>query len=260
MSDRSNIEWTNATWNPVTGCTKISPACTNCYAERFAERFRGVPGHPYEQGFDLKIWPDRLDLPLTWRQRKMIFVNSMSDLFHHEIPDAFIAKVFDVMIQARHHIFQVLTKRTERMLDWVNSNFFSDPNSNGKAIWPPHIWLGVSVESQNHTWRIKHLQRTPAAVRFLSIEPLLGPLSLDADLLDGIQWVIVGGESGPRARVMTPAWVYDIRGKCEKYHVPFFFKQWGAYDEAGRRVGKKRAGRNFEGRTWDEIPTFPSIV
>jgi protein gp37 len=260
VSDRSKIEWTDATWNPVTGCTKVSPACTNCYAERFAERFRGVPGHPYEQGFDLKIWPDRLGLPLTWKQRKMIFVNSMSDLFHPEIPDAFIARVFNVMTQAKHHIFQVLTKRTERMLTWTNSNFLSDPNTNGKAAWPPHIWLGVSVESQNYAWRIKHLQDTPAKVKYLSLEPLLGSIFLNADILDGIRWVIVGGESGPRARPMKPAWVYDIREQCERNFVPFFFKQWGAYDDTGRKVGKKKAGRNLEGRTWDAIPAVPLIA
>jgi protein gp37 len=149
MSDRSKIEWTDATWNPVTGCTKISPACTYCYAERFAERFRGVPNHPYEQGFDLKIWPDRLELPLTWKRRKMIFVNSMSDLFHHEVPDAYIGKVFEAMIQSKHHIFQVLTKRSNRMLAWVQSKFSGNPNGNGKAAWPPNIWLGVSVENQD---------------------------------------------------------------------------------------------------------------
>jgi len=258
MSDRSKIEWTDATWNPVTGCTKVSPACINCYAERFAERFRGVPGHPYEQGFDLKLWPDRLNLPLRWKQQKMIFVNSMSDLFHDDVPDDFVKKVFDVMIQARHHIFQILTKRSGRMLAWVQSNFSADSNGNGKSAWPPHIWLGVSVENQNYTWRIKDLQSTPAPVKYLSLEPLLGPISLNANLLDRIQWVIVGGESGPRARHMKPAWVYDIREQCERYYVPFFFKQWGVYDEGGRRVGKKRAGRNLDGRTWDAIPLFHS--
>ena len=254
MSNRSKIEWTDATWNPVTGCTKVSPACTNCYAERFAERFRGVPGHPFEQGFSLKLWPDRLKLPLMWKQPKMIFVNSMSDLFHPDIPDNFIKRVFDVMIQSRQHIFQVLTKRSERMSDWVQSNFSAESNANGKPSWPPHIWLGVSVENQEYTRRIKHLQSTPALVKYLSIEPLLGSLTLDDNLLDGIQWVIVGGESGPRARPMKPGWVYPIHQQCEQYHVPFFFKQWGAYDQSGRRVGKKRAGRNLDGRTWDAIP------
>jgi len=260
MSDRSKIEWTNATWNPVTGCTKISAACINCYAERFAERFRGVPGHPYEQGFDLKLWPERLTLPLRWKQPRTIFVNSMSDLFHEEVPDDFIGQVFEVMIAANHHIFQILTKRSERMLAWVQANFSADSDGNGMPTWPPHIWLGVSVENQNYTRRIKHLQSTPALVRYLSIEPLLGSLSLNANLLDGIQWVIVGGESGPRARFIRPEWVYNIRNKCETYNVPFFFKQWGAYDQSGRRVGKKRAGRILDGKTWDAIPTFPLVA
>jgi protein gp37 len=259
MSDRSKIEWTDATWNPVTGCSRVSQACMNCYAERFAERFRGVPGHPYEQGFDLKLWPDRLNLPLRWKQRKMVFVNSMSDLFHHDVPDDFVKKVFDVMIQARHHIFQILTKRSERMLAWVKANFSGDSNGNGKSAWPPHIWLGVSVENHDYTWRINHLQSTPAQVKYLSIEPLLGPISLNVNFLESIQWVIVGGESGPHARPMKPAWVYDIREQCVMNSIPFFFKQWGAYDETGRKVGKKRAGRNLGGRTWDAIPTFPSF-
>jgi len=238
----------------VTGCTKVSPACTNCYAERFAERFRGVSGHPYEQGFALKLWPERLTLPLRWKQPRTIFVNSMSDLFHEEVPDEFIGQVFEVMINANHHIFQILTKRSERMLAWIHSNFSSGSNGDGKPTWPSNIWLGVSVENQNYTSRIKHLQSTPALVRYLSVEPLLGSLSLNANLLDGIQWVIVGGESGPRARPMKPEWVYAIRQRCERYHVPFFFKQWGAYDQYGKRVGKKRAGRIFDGRTYDAIP------
>ncbi|MDI6752825.1 MAG: phage Gp37/Gp68 family protein [Thermodesulfobacteriota bacterium] len=254
MSDRSKIEWTDATWNPVTGCTKVSPACTNCYAERFAERFRGVPGHPYEQGFDLKLWPERLTLPLRWKQPRTVFVNSMSDLFHEDVPEDFIGKVFEVMIDANHHIFQILTKRSERMLAWLQSNFTLASNGNGKPAWPPHIWLGVSVENQNYTWRIRHLQKTPALVRYLSIEPLLGPISLNAGLLDGINWVILGGESGPHARPMNPEWVYDVRDQCERYSVPFFFKQWGAYDQYGKRVGKKRAGRIFDGRTYDAVP------
>lgn len=260
MSDRSKIEWTDATWNPVTGCTKVSTACANCYAERFAERFRGVSGHPYEQGFSLKLWPDRLKLPLTWKQPKMIFVNSMSDLFHPEVPGEFIKKVFDVMMQSRNHIFQVLTKRSERMLAWVQSNFSCDSNGSGMSTWPSYIWLGVSIENQNYTWRIQHLQSTPAQVKYLSLEPLLGSISLNANLQDGIKWVIAGGESGPRARPMKPEWVYHIREQCKRNHVPFFFKQWGAYDQAGRRVGEKRAGRKLEGRTWDAIPTFFSVV
>jgi len=258
VSDRSKIEWTDATWNPVTGCTKISPACANCYAERFAERFRGVPDHPYEQGFDLKLWPERLTLPLRWRQPRTVFVNSMSDLFHEDVPDDFIGKVFDVMVNANHHIFQVLTKRSERMLAWVQSNFPAKSNGNGKTAWPSHIWLGVSVENQDYSWRIKHLQHTPANVRYLSIEPLLGSISLNANILDGIRWVIVGGESGHRARPMKAEWVYHIREQCERSSVPFFFKQWGAYDGEERRVGKKKAGRKLDGRTWDAMPVFLS--
>lgn len=255
MSDKSKIEWTDATWNPVTGCTKVSPGCAHCYAETFAKRFRGVPDHPYQQGFDLKLWPDRLGLPLAWKERKMIFVNSMSDLFHEDVPDDFIAKVFDVMCRAKHHIFQVLTKRSERMLTWTIAHFrFDSSREDGKAVWPPHVWLGVSLENQNYTWRIKHLQKSPAHIKFISIEPLLSHTSLDPSLLEAIQWIIVGGESGPRSRPMKPEWVYEIRNQCEKYGVPFFFKQWGTYDPTGKRVGKKVAGRILEGKTWDETP------
>jgi protein gp37 len=255
MSDKSKIEWTDATWNPVTGCTKVSPGCAHCYAETFAKRFRGVPDHPYEQGFDLKLWHDRLNLPLAWEKPKMIFVNSMSDLFHEDIPDDFIAKVFAVMSQAKHHIFQVLTKRSERMLGWALKHFYSDTSrKDGRRIWPQNVWLGVSVENQSYTWRIEHIQRTPATIKFLSIEPLLSSISLDAALFEAIQWVIVGGESGPRARPMKPEWVYEIRNQCKKYCVPFFFKQWGTFDSSGERVGKKAAGRILDGRTWDEVP------
>jgi protein gp37 len=255
MSDKSKIEWTDATWNPVTGCTKVSPGCAHCYAEAFAKRFRGVPAHPYEQGFELKLWPARLDLPIAWKERKMIFVNSMSDLFHEDVPEDFIAKVFDVMSQAKHHIFQVLTKRSDRMLDWTRAHFCSgNQNKKSKGVWPKNVWLGVSLENQNYTWRIKHLQESPASIRFISIEPLLSPISLDEALLDDIQWVIVGGESGPRARPMKPEWVYEIRNQCEKYHVPFFFKQWGTFGPTGKRLGKKVAGRVLDGRTWNEVP------
>jgi len=257
VSDKSAIEWTDATWNPITGCTKISPGCAYCYAETFAERFRGVPGHPFEQGFDIKFWPERLKLPLKWKEPRRIFVNSMSDLFHESVPDDFIKQIFGVMGQAKHHIFQVLTKRCERMLDWTRSYFLSSGAvKNGKRAWPAHVWLGVSVENQLYTSRIKYLQQTPALIRFLSVEPLLGPVNFDGSTLKGIHWVIVGGESGPRARPVKPEWVFKIRGQCEKHNVPFFFKQWGAYDPSGKRVGKKVAGRILEGRTWDEIPVI----
>lgn len=247
MSSVSTIEWTDATWNPVTGCTKVSPGCKNCYAETFAERWRGIPGHPYEQGFDLKLWPERLTLPLIWKEPRMIFVNSMSDLFHKDVPDDFIRRVFDTMLKAKHHTFQVLTKRSERMMQWTRENF-----KNG--IVPPHIWLGVSVENQDYTWRIMYLQQAPAQIRFLSVEPLLGPMNLKASSFKGIQWVIVGGESGPRARPMNPVWARDIRDQCKKYNVHFFFKQWGAFNAKGERVGKKTAGRTLDGKTWDEMP------
>lgn len=192
MSNKSKIEWTDATWNPVTGCTKVSTGCAHCYAETFAKRFRGVPDHPYEQGFDLKLWPERLDLPFSWKERKMIFVNSMSDLFHEDVPDDFVKRVFDVMSQAKHHIFQVLTKRSDRMLTWTLKHFSSGSKKDTKAAWPGNVWLGVSLENHNYTWRIKHLQKSPARIRFISIEPLLNPISLDESLLDAIQWVIVG--------------------------------------------------------------------
>lgn len=260
MSDKSAIEWTDATWNPVTGCTKVSPGCAHCYAETFAERFRGVPGHPFEQGFDIKLWPERLKLPLQWKEPRRIFVNSMSDLFHEAIPDEFVEQVFDVMRRASQHIFQVLTKRPERMLEWTRSNFPAvSVARNGNGSWPLHVWLGVSVENQVYTSRIRYLQQTPALIRFLSVEPLLGPVTLRRSLLEGIHWVIVGGESGPRARPVRPEWVFKIREQCEKYNVPFFFKQWGAYDPSGKRVGKKAAGRRLEGRTWDEMPVWSAM-
>jgi len=255
MSDRSAIEWTDATWNPITGCNKVSPGCKNCYAETFAERFRGVPGHPFEQGFDLRLWPERLRLPLAWKEPRMIFVNSMSDLFHKDIPDGFIDQVFQTMEQARHHIFQILTKRSSRFSIWTRERFFrSTERTRGKRLWPSHVWAGVSVETQDYLWRVKDLLQVPADVRFLSVEPLLGPVEFSASLLKGVHWVIVGGESGPGARQMQPEWVYSIREQCHTYGVKFFFKQWGAYSPDGRRVGKKEAGRMLDGRTWDDMP------
>src|SRR6185312_1974744 len=214
MSERSAIEWTNATWNPVRGCTKISPGCKHCYAETFAERFRGVPGHPFEHGFDLRLVPRALALPLTWRRGRLIFVNSMSDLFHEDVPDDFVQRVFEVMRLAPQHQFQVLTKRADRMAALA-----------GRLGVPVNAWMGVSVESARYLSRIKQLQMVPAAVRFLSLEPLLGPLKRLP--LRGIHWVIVGGESGPKARAMDAAWVRDIRSQCKAEGVPFFFKQWG---------------------------------
>jgi protein gp37 len=240
MSDRSLIEWTEATWNPVTGCTKVSPGCAHCYAETFAERFRGVAGHPYERGFDLQLRPERLEQPLAWKQPRLIFVNSMSDLFHEDVPDDYVRQVFTVMEQASWHTFQVLTKRHERLADF------------GRRLkWPPNVWMGVSVENQRWTCRIDALRSVDPHCRFLSCEPLLGPLELD---LRGIGWVIVGGESGHRARRMKPEWAREIRRQCEEQRVPFFFKQWGAYSEAGVRVGKGKAGRLFDGKVWDDLP------
>ena len=222
MGYESAIEWTDATWNPVTGCTKITRGCDNCYAERFAERFRGTPGHPYELGFDLTLRRDRLTQPLSWRRPRMIFVNSMSDLFHKDIPAEFIDSVFDTMEQAKQHVFQVLTKRSSLMRDYLRHRYGTD-------LAPRHIWCGVSVEDDKATARIRHLQDAPITTRFLSIEPLLGPVG-DIDI-QGISWIIVGGESGPGARPMKPEWALDIRNLCERANVPFFFKQW----EDGRR-------------------------
>lgn len=234
MSVSSAIEWTNATWNPIRGCTKISPGCKHCYAETFSERFRGVPGHPFEQGFDLRLVPSALELPLTWKQGKLIFVNSMSDLFHEEVPFDYVEKVFDVMKRATQHQFQVLTKRGDRMAEFTKT----------RPV-PANAWMGVSVENANYVERIKHLAQVPAKVRFLSIEPLLGPIPKLP--LKGIHWVIVGGESGARCRPMDPAWVRQIRDQCIKRGTPFFFKQWGT-------TRKAQAGRVLDGTTWDEMP------
>lgn len=235
MSVHSEIEWTEATWNPTTGCHKISPGCANCYAERFAERWRGVPGHPYEQGFDVQIWRERLKMPLSWKKPRRIFVNSMSDLFLDEIEEEFIQEVFSVMGKANWHQFQLLTKRPQRMLEIAKK----------LEEWPSNVWAGVSVESQAWTWRIELLKQIPAKIRFLSCEPLLGPLEL---ALDNLHWVIVGGESGVRSRPMKIEWVRDIRNQCLEFNVPFFFKQWGG-------VHKKKYGRELDGRTWDDFPT-----
>ncbi len=235
MSAASTIEWTNSTWNPVTGCTKVSQGCKHCYAERFAERFRGVPGHPYEQGFDLRLWPDRLTLPLEWHEPRRIFVNSMSDLYHEQVPQAFIEMVFGTMVRARWHTFQILTKRATRLAKLGPS-----------LPWQPNIWQGVSVENMEVAWRADELRRVPSDIRFLSLEPLLGPLD-ELDLTE-IHWVIVGGESGPGARPMKRQWVRTLRDRCQREAVPFFFKQWGG-------PIKSRAGRTLDGKTWDEMPS-----
>jgi protein gp37 len=239
MAIDSSIEWTDGTWNPVRGCTKISPGCKNCYAERFAERFRGVKNHPYEQGFDLRLVPEKLAEPLRWRKPRMVFVNSMSDLFHEQVPDDYIKAVAQVMVTARWHTFQVLTKRSGRLCRLLQTMLrFAASQS--------HIWWGVSVENKKHGLpRIHNLRSAPAVVRFLSIEPLLEDLGRLN--LKGISWVIVGGESGPRARPIRKEWVVAIRDECRRAKIPFFFKQWG-----GAR--KKAAGRRLEGKTYEEFP------
>lgn len=239
MADHSKIEWTDATWNPVRGCTKISPGCKHCYAETFAERFRGVAGHPYEQGFDPRLVPEKLIEPFKWTTPRMVFVNSMSDLFHTYVPDEYIERVAKVMVTANWHTYQVLTKRAERLQELLSTRLRF-------AAQAKHIWWGVSVENKKHGLpRIDHLRRAPAQIRFLSIEPLLE----DVGLLDlsGIHWVIVGGESGPGARPMKRDWVVNILRQCREQEVRFFFKQWGG-------VHKGKTGRLLDGRTYDEFP------
>jgi protein gp37 len=239
MSLNSHIEWTDATWNPVRGCVKISPGCKHCYAETFAERFRGVKGHPYEQGFDLRLVPEKLPEPFTWRSPKLVFVNSMSDLFQTGVPDDYADAVARVMVTANWHTYQVLTKRSERLQHLLKGRL-------GFAAARENIWWGVSVEDRKHGLpRIDHLRQAPAKVRFLSIEPLLEDLG-EIDL-SGIAWVIVGGESGPGARPMKREWVVSIRKQCRAQGVPFFFKQWGG-------VRKVKNGRLLDGRTYDEYP------
>jgi protein gp37 len=349
MSDTTTIEWTDSTWNPVTGCTKVTPGCDNCYAETFAERWRGTPGHHFENGFDLTLRPNALTMPLRWRKPRKVFVNSMSDLFHKDIPDEYIARVFAVMALTTQHTYQVLTKRHGRMRSLLNSSDFrlacetaqaelindeSTPMSyyereqKTSQWWSDfakplrNVWLGVSVEDQQRAdLRIPALLETPAAVRFLSCEPLLGPVDLhlpvdhsthERDHIDGtpwpqcldcstqdtsvdwtvpdgpgIGWVIVGGESGRNARPMSPDWARDLRDQCQTANVPFFFKQFGEYqptdrmaigrpqkghalvgdpiDDLGhrwemRRVGKKAAGRELDGRTWNQVPAVTTGV
>ncbi|MBI3911165.1 MAG: phage Gp37/Gp68 family protein [Armatimonadetes bacterium] len=238
MAGPSRIEWTEATWNPVTGCTKVSPGCKHCYAEQLALRLQAMGKWSYRNGFEVTLQPQVLETPLQWRKPRTIFVNSMSDLFHEQVPIEYLLRVFEVMRRAHWHRFQVLTKRSERLVEL-----------NPVLPWESNIWMGVSVESARYTFRIDHLRQTRAAVKFLSLEPLLEPLP---DLnLSGIDWVIVGGESGPGARPMDASWVLDIRDQCERAGVPFFFKQWG-----GRN--KKQTGRLLEGRTWDGMPAAPN--
>lgn len=234
MADKSAIEWTEATWNPVTGCSEVSPGCAHCYARTFAERFRGVSGHPYEQGFDLRLWPERLEQPLKWARPRTIFVNSMSDLFHEDIPLDYIGEVFDVMGRAQQHTFQILTKRHERLAALAPA-----------LTWHPNVWMGVSIENRRFVGRADYLREVDAAVRFVSAEPLLGPLE-GLDLSD-IDWLIAGGESGPKHRAVKIEWLRDLRDRCGDEGVAYFFKQWG-----GHRP--KAGGRLLDGRTWDEMP------
>ena len=234
MASHSTIEWTDSTWNPVTGCTKISPGCKHCYAERMAKRLQATGQKNYVRGFELAIHRDALETPMRWRKPRTVFVNSMSDIFHEEVPPWFIDQTFDVMRQAYWHRFQILTKRSKRLLELSRT-----------LPWSPNIWMGVSIESKRFEFRADHLRRTGAAIKFLSLEPLLGPVpELN---LQGIDWVIVGGESGPRSRPLDPTWVIGIRDQCLKEAVPFFFKQWGG-------VNKRKAGRELENRTWDQMP------
>ena len=240
MATNSTIEWTESTWNPVTGCTKISPGCKNCYAERMSYRLQAMGQRNYANGFELTLQPHALELPLRWHRPQTIFVNSMSDLFHRGVPTDYIHQVFNVMNRADHHRYQVLTKRSERL-----------QRLSAELPWQPHIWMGVSVENQTYTYRIDHLRETAAHIRFLSLEPLLGPLeNLN---LEGIHWVIVGGESGPRSRPMNAEWVTDIRDQCLTAGVPFFFKQWGG-------VNKRAAGRRLERRLWNQMPVVRVVA
>lgn len=234
MSQSSKIEWTESTWNPITGCTKISPGCQNCYAEKMANRLNSMGQKNYRNGFELTTHEHVLEAPLKWKRPKTVFVNSMSDLFHKDVPLDFIIKTFDVILKSKQHKFQVLTKRSKRLMDLSL-----------KLHWPDNLWMGVSVENEDYVFRINHLKSTGAKTKFVSLEPLLGPIT--GLNLDGIDWVIVGGESGPKARPICQQWVTDIREQCLKSGVPFFFKQWGG-------TNKKKAGRILEGRTWDEMP------
>ena len=239
MSTNTSIEWTETTWNPVTGCTKVSPGCKNCYAERMARRLQAMGQRNYRNGFKLTLQPHMLNLPLRWRSPKLVFVNSMSDLSHKDVPQSFILDVFEVMRKAYWHQFQVLTKRSDRLV-----------KMDSLIHWPANVWMGVSVENEDYLWRMEGLLRTSATVKFLSLEPLLGPLP---DLcLSGIDWVIVGGESGPGSRTMQTNWVRDIQHQCDKQQIPFFFKQWGGFN-------KKKNGRELDGQTYNDIPNYVEL-
>lgn len=245
MADSSAIEWTDATWNPTTGCDKVSPGCKNCYAEKMAARLKAMGQPRYRNGFELTLQDDVVVLPLKWRTPRFIFVNSMSDLFHESVPFAFIKRCFDVMSTANHHVYQILTKRPERVAELAD-----------KLKWDRNIWIGTSIESKTYLKRISAIAQVPAAIRFLSVEPLLG--EIPEITLDAIGWVIVGGESGPNARPMKSDWVRQIRDQCLRADVPFFFKQWGAYGEDGVKRAKKANGRSLDGRIWNDMPKSES--
>lgn len=236
MSDNSKIEWTDATWNPITGCTQVSPGCDNCYALRFAERWRGTPGSYFISGFDVTLRPNMLDRPLRWKRPRRIFVNSMSDLFHAAVPDEFIEEVFRTMEKADHHIYQLLTKRPERLRRFIKKRF-------GAAAVPAHIWLGTSIENNTYAWRADMLRDVNVPVRFLSVEPMLGPVNRVS--LRGISWVIAGGESGPGYRTLDPRWVRHLRDRCNRMNIAFFFKQWH----------KAGTGRTLDGKVWNQFPS-----
>ncbi len=236
MGDKSAIEWTDATWNPVTGCTKVSPGCKNCYAERLSFRLQAMGNPRYRNGFRVTLHPDQLRLPLKWKEPRMIFVNSMSDLFHEAIPEEFIHRTFEVMTKAHWHIFQILTKRAQRMAELAP-----------RLPWPQNVWQGVSVENARYEWRIAYLQKVPSAIRFISVEPLIGPIPFLP--LDAVHWVIVGGESGPNHRPIDPEWVRQIRDRCLTAGIPFFFKQWGGHTP-------KAGGRVLDGKIWEDMPTI----
>lgn len=240
MASQTAIEWTDCTWNPASGCTKISAGCAHCYAERMARRLEAMGQARYRNGFAVTLHPEALEEPLGWKKSRLVFVNSMGDLFHEKIPFEFIQKVFNVMNRCPQHIFQILTKRSQRMAELA-----------GLLKWSENIWMGVTVENGDYVHRIESLRRVPARVCFLSLEPLLGPL--DDLVLDGLDWVIVGGESGPQSRPIKEEWVLSIQSKCQKEGVPFFFKQWGG-------VHKKKAGRLLQGRTWDQLPAAAAYV
>jgi len=236
MALSSSIEWTDSTWNPVTGCTKLSSGCANCYAERLALRLQAMGNPSYANGFSVTLHEDLLDLPLKWKKPQTIFVNSMSDLFHENVPVEFILRVFNIMRRADWHCYQILTKRSEKLFEL-----------SPQLPWMSHIWMGVTVEEKDYSYRIEHLKKTDAKIKFLSLEPLLSPIT---NLhLEGIDWVIVGGESGPKARPMKKEWVFDIKNQCQSKNIPFFFKQWGGFN-------KKKAGRELDGRIWNEIPSI----